>query len=95
MAAASAVQRKFNGLSRRSGNARTVARPIFPPSAPRQEASLSQPCLGGRPLLRAKPLLRREGRSASRASPSLPRPALAVNIDHRGFAQHPFATPPL
>ena len=66
----------LNGLSRRSGNARTVARPIFPPSAPRQAASSSQPCLGGRLWLRAKPLLRREGRSASRASPSLLRPAL-------------------
>ena len=74
----------LNGLSRRSGNARTVARPILSPSAPRQVASLSQPCLGDRLWLRAKPLLRREGRSASRASPSLLRPALEIRL---GFAK--------
>ena len=84
----------LNGLSRRSGNARTVARPFLPPSAPRQVASSSQPCLGGRLLLRAKPLLRREGRSASRASPSLLRPALEI---HLGFAKDSRSTrsPPL
>ena len=54
----------------------------------------SQPCLGGRLLLRAKPLLRREGRPASRASPSLLRPALEIRL---GFAKVSRSTrsPPL